>query len=142
MYEKIGGFLEKCILQNPYSDTYKNATIDSIHICDDGLFKVVFHQFGLGMEVWVRNIHLNLGGTPKTLKSNADDRYVHSHDVLTEQSDRLMGLFDSRDSLNIAIIGNSHSAMTVLSKLNERFGAINSPKYTFDMYGKSNVKLY
>ncbi|WP_381426401.1 hypothetical protein [Sporosarcina thermotolerans] len=142
LYGKIGNFLEQCIKQNPNSDVYKCATVEQIHICEEGLFKVVFKQFGCVKEVWAKNVHVNLGGVPKTLNLDEDDRYVHSHYILTEQNEHLEELFTSNDSLKIAIVGNSHSAMSVLSKLNERYSVINSSKYSFDLYGKSNLKLY
>lgn len=142
IYGRIGSFLEQCIKQNSNSAVYKCATVEEIHICEDGFFKVVFRQFGCEQEVWARNIHMNLGGKPKTLNKHENERYVHSHCVLTEQSKFLDELFESKNSLKIALIGNSHSAMSVLSKLNERYSALDSSIYSFDLYGKSNVKLY
>ncbi|MER2190046.1 MAG: hypothetical protein ABS951_03725 [Solibacillus sp.] len=142
IYEEIGRFLKQEIVQHPLSEVITGAVIEGIEVQADNSYKVVYVKQHERFEVFAKNIHVNLGGVSKSINVHNDSSFTLAHEVISDKATKNMEIFKQNTPKNIALIGNSHSAMSVLNKLNQDYAIFNDEKVKIDIYGQSPVKLY
>ena len=149
--EDIGKFIAQKIESNPCCQIQRLTSVTKIRIREDGLFEISLsplYQQGDPETILSEKILYNLGGAQPqvypTLSGLSADKIINSGDFITGVFDNKLAhlLSNSSKPISISIIGGSHSGFSVLYRLKNQFGLLNSEKAKIQMLSRSSIRLF
>ncbi|WP_268624249.1 hypothetical protein [Paenibacillus alvei] len=152
LMDDIGDYLSEKIKSFAQSKVLLNTTVTQIHTRLDGRYDIVFNygdSKDSSAKLTTEHLLFNLGGLQEFPPFISQKTASSGHVWLS--SDFIMGKWDhdllsllqrSTNTLNIAVIGASHSAFSILYRLKNHFNLIPGSQIDVNILHKSPLRLF
>lgn len=152
LMEDIGLYFAKKINQVPKSKVFLESSVQEIHIRADGKFEVFYNNIkdNFSYNFTTEHVLLNIGAE-QVLPPGFSEKWIDKGGVIWFSSDFIIGKHDqdlalildkSIGTIEVTLIGTSHSAFSVLSRLINDFGTLKDADIKVTMLSNRTPRLY